>query len=199
MVIFAWGAVVYFKGRTPPRDSTEVYVVAKQWMWKLEHAEGQREINELHVPVGRDVKLIMTSQDVIHSFLRSRVPHEAGRAPRPLHRRMVPRHQARHLPSVLRRILRHAALRHDRLHRRAGTRAVRSLDERRHHRSALRHRRKDFRRTRLRHLPSHRHARAVARTCRESSASPCNSKTDASSPPTKTTFANPFSIPAQRS
>ena len=68
LVIFAWGAVVYFKGRTPPRDSTEVYVVAKQWMWKLEHAEGQREINELHVPVNRDVKLIMTSQDVIHSF-----------------------------------------------------------------------------------------------------------------------------------
>jgi cytochrome c oxidase subunit II len=68
LVIFLWGAVVFFKGRTPPRDSTEVYVVAKQWMWKLEHAEGQREINELHVPVGRDVKLIMTSQDVIHSF-----------------------------------------------------------------------------------------------------------------------------------
>jgi cytochrome c oxidase subunit 2 len=68
MVIFVWGAVVYFKSRTPPRDATEVYVVAKQWMWKLEHAEGQREINELHVPVGRDVKLIMTSQDVIHSF-----------------------------------------------------------------------------------------------------------------------------------
>jgi len=68
MVIFAWGAVVYFKERTPPSDSTEVYVVAKQWMWKLEHAEGQREINELHVPVGRDVRMIMTSQDVIHSF-----------------------------------------------------------------------------------------------------------------------------------
>jgi len=68
MVIFFWGAFVYFKSRTPPRDATEVYVVAKQWMWKLEHAEGQREINELHVPVGRDVKLIMTSQDVIHSF-----------------------------------------------------------------------------------------------------------------------------------
>src|SRR5579872_7500982 len=68
MVIFAWGAVVYFKERTPPRDATEVYVVAKQWMWKLEHSEGQREINELHVPAGRDVKLIMTSQDVIHSF-----------------------------------------------------------------------------------------------------------------------------------
>jgi cytochrome c oxidase subunit 2 len=68
LVIFAWGAVVYFKERTPPRDSTEIYVVAKQWMWKLEHAEGQREINELHVPLDRDVKLIMTSQDVIHSF-----------------------------------------------------------------------------------------------------------------------------------
>jgi cytochrome c oxidase subunit 2 len=68
MVFFAWGAIVFFKQRTPPRDATEVYVVAKQWMWKLEHAEGQREINELHVPVGRDVKLIMTSQDVIHSF-----------------------------------------------------------------------------------------------------------------------------------
>ncbi len=68
MVIFLWGAVVFFQSRTPPRDATEVYVVAKQWMWKLEHAEGQREINELHVPVGRDVKLIMTSQDVIHSF-----------------------------------------------------------------------------------------------------------------------------------
>jgi cytochrome c oxidase subunit 2 len=68
MVIFAWGAVVYFKERTPPTDSAEIYIVAKQWMWKVEHAEGQREINELHVPVGRNVKLIMTSQDVIHSF-----------------------------------------------------------------------------------------------------------------------------------
>jgi cytochrome c oxidase subunit 2 len=68
MVIFAWGALIYFRERTPPRGATEVYVVAKQWMWKLQHQEGQREINELHVPVGRDVKMIMTSQDVIHSF-----------------------------------------------------------------------------------------------------------------------------------
>ena len=68
VVIFVWGAVIYFKERTPPRGATEVYVVAKQWMWKLQHEEGQREINELHVPVGRDVKMIMTSQDVIHSF-----------------------------------------------------------------------------------------------------------------------------------
>src|SRR5271168_5227242 len=68
MLIFAWGAVIFYQERTPPRSSAEVYIVAKQWMWKIEHAEGQREINALHVPVGRDVRLIMTSQDVIHSF-----------------------------------------------------------------------------------------------------------------------------------
>jgi len=68
LVIFAWAAIVYFQLRTPARNATEVYVVAKQWMWKLQHAEGQREINSLHIPVGRDVRLIMTSQDVIHSF-----------------------------------------------------------------------------------------------------------------------------------
>jgi len=68
LTFFIWGAVIYFKERTPPADATEVYVVAKQWMWKIEHMEGQSEINELHVPTGRDIKLIMTSQDVIHSF-----------------------------------------------------------------------------------------------------------------------------------
>jgi len=68
LTFFIWGAVIYFQERTPPADATEVYVVAKQWMWKVEHMEGQREINELHVPVGQNVKLIMTSQDVIHSF-----------------------------------------------------------------------------------------------------------------------------------
>ncbi len=67
-VIFVWGAVIYFQERTPPQGAMEVYTVAKQWMWKFEHPEGQREINALHVPVGRDVKMIMTSQDVIHSF-----------------------------------------------------------------------------------------------------------------------------------
>jgi cytochrome c oxidase subunit 2 len=68
IVMFAWGAILFFYMRTPPQDAAEVYVVAKQWMWKLEHTEGQHEINELHVPVGRSIKLIMTSQDVIHSF-----------------------------------------------------------------------------------------------------------------------------------
>ena len=68
VVIFAWGAVLYFHDRTPPQDATDIYVVGKQWMWKIQHPGGQREINELHVPVNKDIKLIMTSQDVIHSF-----------------------------------------------------------------------------------------------------------------------------------
>jgi hypothetical protein len=68
VVIFVWGAVIYFNERTPPRGATEVYVVAKQWMWKLQHEEGQREINELHVPLEKKKKMILTSQDVIHSF-----------------------------------------------------------------------------------------------------------------------------------
>ncbi|HEX7892942.1 MAG TPA: cytochrome c oxidase subunit II [Terriglobales bacterium] len=68
VVIFAWGAVLYFHDRTPPQDATDVYVVGKQWMWKIQHPGGQREINELHVPVNKDIKLVMTSQDVIHSF-----------------------------------------------------------------------------------------------------------------------------------
>jgi cytochrome c oxidase subunit II len=68
LTFFIWGAVIFFQERTAPADATEVYVVAKQWMWKVEHIEGQREINELHVPTGQNVKLIMTSQDVIHSF-----------------------------------------------------------------------------------------------------------------------------------
>ncbi len=65
---FLGGALIYFHERTPPQGASEVYVVAKQWMWKIEHPEGPREINTLHVPLGKDVKLIMTSMDVIHSF-----------------------------------------------------------------------------------------------------------------------------------
>jgi cytochrome c oxidase subunit II len=66
--LFFWGAVLYERLYRAPADAAEIFVVGKQWMWKLEHPEGQREIDELHVPVGRPVKLIMTSQDVIHSF-----------------------------------------------------------------------------------------------------------------------------------
>jgi cytochrome c oxidase subunit 2 len=68
MIMFAWGANIFFKESRPPKDAMQIYVVAKQWMWKLQHMEGQREINELHIPVGRPVKLTMTSEDAIHSF-----------------------------------------------------------------------------------------------------------------------------------
>jgi cytochrome c oxidase subunit 2 len=68
MVMFGWGAWVYISLSSPPPDAIEIFVVGKQWMWKLQHPDGQREINELHVPVGRAVKLTMTSEDVIHSF-----------------------------------------------------------------------------------------------------------------------------------
>ena len=68
MMMFVWGASVYFDAARIPKNSDEIWVVAKQWMWKFQHLDGQREINELHVPVGRDIKLTMVSQDVIHSF-----------------------------------------------------------------------------------------------------------------------------------
>jgi cytochrome c oxidase subunit 2 len=68
LVMFVWGAILFFRIYDPPGDALEVAVVAKQWMWYLQHAEGRSEINELHVPLGRPVKLNMTSQDVIHSF-----------------------------------------------------------------------------------------------------------------------------------
>jgi cytochrome c oxidase subunit II len=68
MSFFYWGAKLYFEEYNPPPDAMEVHVLAKQWMWKLQHPQGQREINELHVPLGRPVKLLMTSQDVVHSF-----------------------------------------------------------------------------------------------------------------------------------
>jgi cytochrome c oxidase subunit 2 len=68
MIMFSWGASIFFKESRPPNNAMDIYVVGKQWMWKLQHMEGQREINELHVPMGRPIKLTMTSEDVIHSF-----------------------------------------------------------------------------------------------------------------------------------
>ena len=68
MTIFLGGAVIYFNQYRPPADTMDIYVVGKQWMWKLQHETGQREINELHVPVGRNVKLTMTTEDVLHDF-----------------------------------------------------------------------------------------------------------------------------------
>lgn len=68
MTIFLGGAIVYFNQFRVPDDAMEIYVVGKQWMWKVQHGTGQREINELHVPVGRKIKLTMTTEDVLHDF-----------------------------------------------------------------------------------------------------------------------------------
>jgi cytochrome c oxidase subunit 2 len=68
MVMFVWGASLYFQITTPPSNAMEVYVVGKRWMWKAQHVTGQREINELHVPVGQPVKLIIGSEDVLHAY-----------------------------------------------------------------------------------------------------------------------------------
>jgi cytochrome c oxidase subunit 2 len=66
--LFYWATEVFFGMSRPPANATEIYVVGKQWMWKIQHPDGRREINQLHLPVGQPVKLIMTSQDVIHDF-----------------------------------------------------------------------------------------------------------------------------------
>ncbi len=68
MVVFVWGATLYFDTYSPPKDALEYYVVGKQWMWHIQHPTGQREINELHVPTGQPIKLTMATEDVIHSF-----------------------------------------------------------------------------------------------------------------------------------
>ena len=68
LVMFAWGASIMFSESRPPADALNIYVTGKRWMWKVQHLEGAREINELHIPVGKDIRLTMTSEDVIHDF-----------------------------------------------------------------------------------------------------------------------------------
>jgi cytochrome c oxidase subunit 2 len=78
LVIYVWAAALYFHMERAPAESMQIYVVGKQWMWKVQHPTGQREINQLHIPVGRNVRLTMISQDVLHSFSlpEFRVKHE---------------------------------------------------------------------------------------------------------------------------
>src|SRR3984893_6581641 len=68
MAMFGWGAVVYVDYRHAPQDTLDIYVIGKQWMWKAQQPTGLKEINELHVPVGRNVRLILASEHVIHDF-----------------------------------------------------------------------------------------------------------------------------------
>jgi cytochrome c oxidase subunit 2 len=68
LVMFGWGAELFYAQQTPPKDAMEIFVTGKQWMWKVQYPNGYREIDALHVPVGQAVKLTMASEDVIHSF-----------------------------------------------------------------------------------------------------------------------------------
>jgi cytochrome c oxidase subunit II len=68
LTMFAAGAVIYVNFRRPPIDTLDIYVIGKQWMWKAQQPTGLKEINELHIPVGRDIKLVLASEDVIHDF-----------------------------------------------------------------------------------------------------------------------------------
>jgi cytochrome c oxidase subunit 2 len=68
LTFFWWGTSIYFANATPPPNAIDIYVVAKQWMWKVQYPQGQREIDELHVPTNRPVRLTIASEDVIHSF-----------------------------------------------------------------------------------------------------------------------------------
>jgi heme/copper-type cytochrome/quinol oxidase subunit 2 len=121
MVIFVWGAAVYFAMARPPDETLNVYVVGKQWMWKFQHLDGQREINELHVPVGRPVKLIMTSEDVNPRSVFPGIPHQSRRHSRPLHLDLVSSDETGPVSPVLRRILRNEAFRNGRIGGRDGS------------------------------------------------------------------------------
>ncbi len=68
MSFFGWGALLYFEDAKAPKDALEIACTGRQWMWKFQHPDGQREINTLHIPIGKPVKLVMVSEDVIHSM-----------------------------------------------------------------------------------------------------------------------------------
>jgi cytochrome c oxidase subunit 2 len=68
LVMFAWGTRVFFQLYRPPADAVEYTAIGKQWMWKVQHPDGQREINTLHMPLGQAIKLKLASEDVLHSF-----------------------------------------------------------------------------------------------------------------------------------
>lgn len=68
LIMFFWATRLYIHMYNPPRDAIDIHVIGKQWMWKMQHPTGRREINELHLPTGQPVRLTVASQDVIHSF-----------------------------------------------------------------------------------------------------------------------------------
>lgn len=68
LAIFYWGAVLYHDYLNTPEGALQIDVVGKQWMWKVQHENGVREVNDLHIPINRPVELTMSSQDVLHDY-----------------------------------------------------------------------------------------------------------------------------------
>ena len=175
-----------------PDEALDIYAVGKQWMWKFQHREGQREINELHVPVNTPVR--------VHHDVRGRaaqpvlpvVPHEDGRHAGPLHAAVVQRPRSRALPHLLRRVLRHAALRHDRPGRRDGrSRITRPGSAAAATEGTLAQRgEKLFRRSRLHHVPPRRRAGPRAGAERRVRPRGARWRAAARSSPTRTTSAS---------
>ena len=112
--LFVWGADLYVRLFQPPADAMKIYVIGKQWMWKVEHPGGQREIDALHVPVGRPIELVMTSEDVIHDFSvpAFRIKHDV--LPGRYETLWFQADRAGHLSPVLHPALRHRSLGHGR-------------------------------------------------------------------------------------
>ena len=114
MVMFVWGTSVYFALAKPPAEAMEVYIIGKRWMWKAQHLTGHREINQLHVPVGTPVKLLISSEDVIHSYYIPAFRQKIDAVPGKTTTMWFEATKVGHVPAVLRRVLRHAALGDDR-------------------------------------------------------------------------------------
>ena len=124
LIMFAWGAAVYVNEHRPPKDCIDIYVVAKQWMWKISHQNGRREINSLHIPIGKPVRLTMISEDVIHSFYVPAFRVKRDVLPGQVFDIMVRAEQVGCLSFVLCRILRNRTFQDDRRSRRPASRRV---------------------------------------------------------------------------
>ena len=134
MVMFVWGSSVYFAIARVPEETLDIYAVGKQWMWKFQHREGQREINELHVPVDTPVRMIITSEDVLHDLYFPSFRVKTDAIPGRYTQVWFNATKSRHVPHLLRRVLRDQALGHDRLGARAAGRRVPGVARRHHHR-----------------------------------------------------------------
>ena len=136
MVMFVWGADLFFRLATPPADAMEIFVVGKQWMWKVQHPEGVREINELHVPIGRNVRITLGSEDVLHDYSIPAFRVKMDAVPGKLTTMWFKATSAGHVPPLLRGVLRHEALRHDRPGHRDDAAGLRGVARRRRARPA---------------------------------------------------------------